>query len=288
MRARDARAGRRPSRGDGRRRRAPVPRAHDRPPPRRDRDGGCRARAPRTTSSCRSPSRSCRAGRPRSPSWRTCSPRRPAPRADPGPTRRPAPVLEDEALLLLPVERRVPPSDTTSSACVPARLTRPATITKITSADTTVESRCAIAVVVRGGIVERLLHHALEIVSSALVASSSTGRPGPSAARVRSRCAASRRRTGGALRSPPRCRSPRERGAIVSWMFAARAAASSSASVASGFAYRRLSPIDAWKRYVSWLTMPMCEMSDSWRRSRTSSPANRTVPSDASYRRGTR
>ncbi len=44
----------------------------------------------------------------------------------------------------------------------------------------------------------------------------------------------------------------------------------------------------AWKRYVSWLTMPMFSSSDSCSRSRTSSPENSTRPPVTSWKRGMR
>ena len=66
------------------------------------------------------------------------------------------------------------------------------------------------------------------------------------------------------------------------WMFAARHAASSSASVASGFAYRRFSRIVAWKRYVYCDTIPMWSMIDSCINVFTSAPEKRTLPSEAS------
>ena len=62
------------------------------------------------------------------------------------------------------------------------------------------------------------------------------GRAGRAAACGRWRCAASRRRRTGGRGSRPSCRSRRAAPAIRSWIWAARAAASISASVASGLA----------------------------------------------------
>ncbi len=46
--------------------------------------------------------------------------------------------------------------------------------------------------------------------------------------------------------------------------------------------------MEAWKRYVSWLTMPIASSSSTCFRSRTSSPANSTRPELTSCRRGIR
>ncbi len=73
-----------------------------------------------------------------------------------------------------------------------------------------------------------------------------------------------------------------------SWMRAARAAATSSSSVAEGRAKRRLSAIEAWKRYVSCETTPTASLSVSKVSSRTSTPSIVTRPPVASYSRGGR
>ena len=109
--------------------------------------------------------------------------------------------------------------------------------------------------------------------------------------------ASSRTRTGGLRRivraiaircfSPPEKRYPRSpttvsypSGSVAtsSWICAARAAYSISASVASGRAKRRFSRTVAWKRYVSCETTPTVEDSDSNVSSRTSTPSMETVP----------
>ena len=76
--------------------------------------------------------------------------------------------------------------------------------------------------------------------------------------------------------------------AISSWIWAARAASSTSSSLASGFAKRRFSRTDAWKRYVSCETTPTVAASDSNVSSRTSTPSIATTPCVASYSRATR
>ncbi|CAM5463824.1 hypothetical protein SFUMM280S_10946 [Streptomyces fumanus] len=73
-----------------------------------------------------------------------------------------------------------------------------------------------------------------------------------------------------------------------SWICAAFAAATSSASVASGLANRRLSATEAWKRYVSCETTPTARARVSKSRSRTSTPSRVTRPPVTSYSRGTR
>src|SRR6266550_480376 len=55
---------------------------------------------------------------------------------------------------------------------------------------------------------------------------------------------------------------PSGRLAIRSWIRAARAASSISSSEASGFAKRRFSLIEAWKRYVSCETTPIVRATD--------------------------
>ena len=57
-------------------------------------------------------------------------------------------------------------------------------------------------------------------------------------------------------------------------------------SVASGLAYRRLSPIDSWNRCGSWVTTPIAARSVSCVRSRTSWPSTLTLPPVTSYSRG--
>src|SRR5580704_9541685 len=73
---------------------------------------------------------------------------------------------------------------------------------------------------------------------------------------------------------------------MTSWIRAARHAASTSASDASGRAYRRLAPIDSWNRCGSWLTTPIASLTDCSVADRTSCPSMRTAPDVTSYRRG--
>ena len=62
---------------------------------------------------------------------------------------------------------------------------------------------------------------------------------------------------------------------MSSWICAARAASSTSSSVASGLAKRRFSRTVAWKRYVSCETTPTAAESDGNVRSRTSIAVDR-------------
>ena len=62
-------------------------------------------------------------------------------------------------------------------------------------------------------------------------------------------------------------------------MLAARAAAISSSSVASGFPYSRFRRIVSWNRYVSCVTTPIASPSDSSVIVRTSCPSISTAPS---------
>ena len=68
-------------------------------------------------------------------------------------------------------------------------------------------------------------------------------------------------------------------------MRAAPAAATRSASVASGRAYRRLAAIESWKRCTSWATTPMAAASPASVTSRTSCPSILMDPVVTSYRR---
>ena len=120
----------------------------------------------------------------------------------------------------------------------------------------TVESRCAIANVVRprqrrappGRALRLRVERARRLVED--------GSPGCAGSRARSRCAASpRRRSGSRARRRP-CRSLPAARRSHGGCCAAPAAASTSSSVASGFAKRRFSRTLAWNRYVSCETMP--------------------------------
>src|SRR3972149_1697161 len=73
-----------------------------------------------------------------------------------------------------------------------------------------------------------------------------------------------------------------------SGMPAARAADSSSAWVASGLAYSRLSRTLAWKRYVSCVTNPITDPREARVRRRISAPSISIPPASTSYSRGRR
>ena len=108
------------------------------------------------------------------------------------------------------------------------------------------------------------------------------GSAGCGGSSARSRCAASRRpRTGSRARRRP-SRSPRGATRSGRGSAPARAASSTSSSVASGRAKRRFSRTVAWKRYVSCETTPTASVSESKVRSRTSIPSIATVPRVAS------
>ena len=79
-------------------------------------------------------------------------------------------------------------------------------------------------------------------------------------------------------RSPTTVSYPSGSVAISPWICAARAASSTSSSVASGFAKRRFSRIVALNRYVSCETTPTDAASESNVSSRMSTPSIVTRP----------
>ncbi len=97
--------------------------------------------------------------------------------------------------------------------------------------------------------------------------------------------------------SPPEKRWPREptivsypsgSAAISEWICAARQAASISASVADGFAYRKFSRMVVCSRYVSWLTTPTMSDRSVSAMSRRSTPSIVTRPPVGSWSRAIR
>ena len=83
-------------------------------------------------------------------------------------------------------------------------------------------------------------------------------------------------------RSPTTVSYPSGSAMMKSWASAARAAASMSASLASGFPYAMLSRTRSENRKLSSKTTPTCDRSDWNVTSRTSMPSMRTEPAATS------